>query len=361
MLISTAEVTKTEQVSDGLRFFARIVCLGNEEREVIYASPYFGTGHSGFVALPHVGQKIVVVQPQDDEFFYYIGSFIEPPQDLSTEGDNLKDSDTDPVDNLDKQIYKARGVPQRLLLKDSKGNQIVLSDEYNPTYFNLKMLLKSFTGKILGFVDSPLIASIYLKNDHGDGITITSEPNVVDAARQIKSIAHTTQEHIARHGRYLVVVNEGREITICNRSTGMYKEPDSNRYGNVNLESYYKDINLYARSNLTGKIHIECTNPEAEEQVIQIKTTANNSVVRISSTGKIEITSNSDLDINTNGNFNINCAGSFSVNSGGGMEFKGGGNINLDGPEIHLNSGQAAPISPSIGNTESDYEGVYAF
>ena len=94
MLISTAEVTKTEQVSDGLRFFARIVCLGNEEREVIYASPYFGAGHSGFVALPHVGQKIVVVQPQDDEFFYYIGSFIEPPQDLSTEGDNLKDSDT---------------------------------------------------------------------------------------------------------------------------------------------------------------------------------------------------------------------------------------------------------------------------
>ena len=43
------------------------------------------------------------------------------------------------------------------------------------------------------------------------------------------------------------------------------------------------------------------------------------------------------------------------------MEFKGGGNINLDGPEIHLNSGQASPISPSIGNTESDYEGVYAF
>ena len=31
MLISTAEVTKTEQVSDGLRFFARIVCLGNED------------------------------------------------------------------------------------------------------------------------------------------------------------------------------------------------------------------------------------------------------------------------------------------------------------------------------------------
>jgi len=360
-MISVAEVTRTEQISDGIRFFAHIQSLGNEEKEIIYVSPFFGAGHSGFVALPSVGQKIVVVRPEDDEFFYYIGSFIEPPKNLTDEGSELKAEKEDPIENLDDQLYKARGIPQRTFWKDSKGNKIILSDEYNPTYFNLKIHLQSFTGKLLGLIDSPLIASIFLKNDHGDGITITSEPNVVDAARQIKSIAHTTQEHIARHGRYLVVVNDGRELTLCNRSTGAFKEPNSNRYGNINLESYNKDINLYARSGQRGKIHIECTDSGANEQVIQIKTTANNSVVRISSTGKIEITTEGDLDINANQNININCGGSFSVNAGAGMEFKAGSAINVDGSQVYLNSNRAAPTAPQIGNTESDYEGVYAF
>jgi hypothetical protein len=360
-MISIAEVTRTEQVSTGIRFFAHITSLGNEEREIVYVSPFFGAGHSGFVALPSIGQKIVVVRPQDDEFFYYLGSFIEPPKDLTDSGDEFTEEKNDPVDNLDSQLYKARGVPQRTFLKDSKGNKIVLSDEYNSSYFNLKLQLQSFTGKLLGMIDSPLIASIFLKNDHGDGITITSEPNAVDAARQIKSIAHTTQEHIARHGRYLVVVNDGRELTLCNRSTGAYKESGSNRYGNVNLESYNKDINLYARSSKVGKIHIECTDSGADEQVVQIKTTANNSVVRISSNGKIEITTNGDLDINANQNININCGGSFSVNAGAAIQLKASSPINLDGSQIHLNSGLASPTAPQIGDTESDYEGVYAF
>jgi hypothetical protein len=360
-MISIAEVTRTEQISDGIRFFAHINSLGNEEKEIIYVSPFLGAGHGGFVAIPSPGQKIVVVRPNDDEFFYYLGSFLEPPKNLSSENDELKKELEDPVENLDSQLYKARGIPQRTFWKDSKGNKIVLSDEYNPEYFNLKIALTSFTGKLLGFIDSPLIASIFMKNDHGDGITITSESNVVDAGREIKSVAHTNQEHFVRHGDYLVVVNDGREIKLCNRSSGAYKEPNSNRYGNINLESYNKDINLFARSEQIGKIHIECTNSNADEQIVQIKTTSNNSVVRISSSGKIEITTNGDLDINADQNINLNCGGSFSVNAGAGIELKASSNVNLDGSQIHLNSNRASPISPQIGTTESDYEGVYAY
>ena len=67
-MISIAEVTRTEQVSTGIRFFAHITSLGNEEKEIVYVSPFFCAGHSCFFALPSIFQKIVLVRPQDDEF-----------------------------------------------------------------------------------------------------------------------------------------------------------------------------------------------------------------------------------------------------------------------------------------------------
>jgi hypothetical protein len=354
MKVSIAEVVNVDQISTTFKFLARVQILGNQNREISYTSPYFGNGGSGFVALPTVGQTILVVQPEDRETFYYIGSVLE---DLTDETDNpivLSEELKSPSDKVDDQVYKARGVPQRLVFKDPLGNKVVLSNEYNPEYYNTKLQLKSVAGKELSLIDSPLVNSVILKNEHGDGITITSSDTVVDGPRLLKTYANKGQEHRSSNGRYLVHLLDGLELTIANTSTGINKEPANDLYGNVNIESRNKDVNIYSRSQSTGKIHIECTEQNAS-QVIQIRTRANTSVVRVDSEGKIEIRSGNNLDIVVGGDLNLKIGGKLSIDAGGGIDMQSGGEINLDGASIDLNSGLASPNAPSIASIDSAY------
>jgi hypothetical protein len=354
MIISEAEVTSVEQISTTFKFKAKVRALGNSNKDINYMSPYFGHGGAGFVALPTVGQTILVVQPDTTDEFYYLGSVLRELGDSVDNPNILKDDLVSPSDSVDDQAYKARGVPQRLIIKDALGNKIALSNEYNPDYYNVKTQVKSVVGKQFQAVDSPLINSVFLKNEHGDGVTITSTANAVDGARLLKTYANMGQEHRASKGRILMHLLDGRDFTLVNTSTGQNKEFGNDLYGNINIESRNKDVNIYSRSQTTGKIHIECTEPESN-QTIQIRTLSGQSVIRISSNGKIELQSGGNLDINVGGDLRLNVGGKLNINAGNGIDMLSSAAINIDGSTIDLNSGTSNPEEPDINPADSAY------
>jgi hypothetical protein len=359
MRISLAEVTDVTNISTSFKFKARISCLGNVELDVWYTSPYFGNKGAGFVFIPSEGQSILVLQPEGEEEFYYIGTVLEESAaELVDDPIIPVEENIPPNERVDSHMYSARGKPQRLLFKDPFGNKLLLSQEYNDSYFNLKNELKSSVGKQVSLVDTPGIDSLIIKNQHGDGFVITSSPTSQDPSRSIRSYAHISQEHRTALGRYLVHLGDGRDITIVNTSTGQYKEAgdeDDLRYGNINLESRNKDINIYSRASKNlGKIHIECTDPNSS-QIIQVRTRSGDSTIRVDSNNKIEIRSANDLHIEVGGNLNLRVGGKLSIEAGGRIDMKTSGQFNLDGATIDLNSQQADPDTPTMNPVESSY------
>ena len=147
---------------------------------VNYSSPYSAGWEGGFVAIPELESEILIAQTDGkDSDWYYLGS-IFGPKEGGDAGPAILEAREAKVP--DKEIYRARQVPQRLLMQDPMGNKLVLSHAYNPKYFNVKAELQSSFGKVLSLVDSPKIDSILLKNEHGDGIKITSSKQEMSAA-----------------------------------------------------------------------------------------------------------------------------------------------------------------------------------
>jgi hypothetical protein len=171
MRVLVAEVTNTTNfVGDGA--FYVLTKETDSPIKVQYVTPYLG-GNSGFVAIPEIGTRVLICQPDNDEYWYYLGS--TPNFGLGANyfdpGATKKDKQLLP----DPELYKARSAPQRYVFMSPKGGALILSDSYNPDYFNCKAELQTGAGKGLRLIDSPLIDCVILENEHGDRIRISSK------------------------------------------------------------------------------------------------------------------------------------------------------------------------------------------
>jgi len=156
-----------------------------------------------------------------------------------------------------------------------------------------------------------------------------------------------------------MVVQDGRDLQLINNSTGSNKgvaNPEA--YGNVNLQSKNRDVNLFTKSGI-GRIFIECLNPNGSSEIIQLKTNGNGTIRLIAT--KVEITADKlGVDANT---IDLQAAGDINLGAGGNVSIQAGGNVNADGSLINLNSGASSPPNPGNGEDTNHYgpQGVTTF
>lgn len=96
------------------------------------------------------------------------------------------------------------------------------------------------------------------------------------------------------------------------------------------------------------------------EDLIYIGNARGTTWIELTSNGKIDIYAADDISMHTGGNFNVTAGGDINLTSGGAVNINSGGNLevqnagtNIDGGEIHLNSGTAnAPVAPRVPDVE---------
>lgn len=254
---------------------------------VIYVTPYGGNGTHGLFAIPEIGTQILIAQPEGSTMWFYLGSIVKANTDVLKAEGELKDSPGQNSHNLlpDDRIYNGLGIPQRIGMKSPLGNSLILSDDIGENYQNVYTKLKSPKGKTLVLNDSNQIDSVIIRNEHGDHIKIssTSVPANGQAARMIEIECIGPVRLISHESSVDLRVVDGREINIENTSTGSKKNPGNpNGFGNINITSEYKDINLKVK----GK-----------DGNINIKSEGANSKVKVESQGTLDINVTQDVNI----------------------------------------------------------------
>lgn len=317
--------------------------------EVTYATPYAVQNEAGMVAVPEEGTMILICQPDNIDKWFYLGATFERPMEQGTN----RVFDTT-YRYPDKNITRTRGRPQKVVLQDIKGNKLTLSNEYSPKYVNIKAQLESSLGKKLTLSDSPDKSCILLKNEHGDGLKITTRPDVVSAARSIELESRGPHRYISRDSEIEIRVNDGKEITIENNSTGIKMDTTApQQYGNINLTSGFRDINLTTKG-AAGRIFLDSLGPGGHIQIDSEGT------ITIWSRGPAKIKCGS-LDIKSDSSVNIEATTSLSLKAGGVVNIQGsntniGGDntVSIEGPSrIDLNKGSRVSAPPA-NVTETD-------
>ena len=258
--------------------------------KVYYTTPYYAGRSGGFIAVPEVGSKVLICRPDGENSWYYLGSTLNfgLAQSMSDPAHTPKEKGVNP----DNKMYRARGVPQRYVFKSPKGNALILSDEYNPDYFNVKAELRSAAGKALKLIDSPKVDCIILENEHGDRLKISSGGNDATSPRSIELECMGTVNIITKGSNMNLIVVDGKELNITNTSTGS-KRANANdpTPGNINITSENSDINLTVKSD-TGTIFMDAQ--------------GNNGHVVLQSKGQIDIIGEKGVNITANsGDTNI--------------------------------------------------------
>jgi len=353
MILSLAEIRSSISITKAGTFSAH-VHKDNAKRTIIYTSPFKSGGEGGFVGIPNKGQTILVCKTTKRDPWYYISTVFSPPKGF---GDGTDVSDiTHPLDDIDNKVYKARGVPMRTIWATDSGHKITLSDEYNPNYFNKRLDIKSGVGKRLSLLDSPDQDYIVLRNEHHDGIKISSEKNEKMAAQSVEIESRGPQKLICREAQTDIWVTEGRELNIVNNSTGIFKDPnDPQKFGNINIESAQKDINIRTKSQ-SGRIFIQALGPNAamgadlgeNPQLITIRVAG---AAKGDVQPSVQIISTGNVGVHADKNITVQCEEDMKFVAGGKIQMNGANGVDIDaGPaaNIHLNSGFAAGLTPNI-------------
>lgn len=315
--------------------------------EVIYTSQYASLNLAGFIAIPEVGTQVLIVRPERSTIWYFMGATFEPSQES---GKNKILNDPQGSTLIDPHIYRSRGTPQRVILQDMVGNKLSLVGESNKRYTNKKIELVSSGGKKISLNDSKNNDSILIRNEHGDKIKLTADADIVSPARSIELICKGPQTiHSLNSGMDLRVF-DGREINIENESTGLYVDPsDPERYGNINLVSQRKDINITVK-HYAGKVFVDALGDNGHVQIDSEGT------ITIWAGKNIKIRGGENLDVKVNGNINIQAGGNINLKASGELNLEGGsgagigsaGNVRVEGSRVDLNSNN--PVNAQEAN-----------
>lgn len=297
----------------------------NDSHEVFYTTPFFSRWEFGLVAIPAVGSQVLVYYDDDtagSKNYYYLCTVFDAPIYLGV---------LDKFSPLlkEKSFYTEDGYPKAIIFKDHKGAGLKISNysSEKKKSNSSRVSLNSVQGHKLILSDDPTRDCVILKNKDGDGITITANRSRFAGDNTIVIKSRSSQNCVVDNGEYVIRVNDGRDITIQNDSVGTNRpyvppvnplDPPSplgnplQQYGNVNLISRWKDINIYTGADnlvngIGGSVYISTLN----------------GIVQINSVGEVKIFSASSVTIQAVGDLNL-----MSV----------AGNVNIQGQNINMNS-----------------------
>ena len=361
-IISLAEVRDRTDASRSGSFLARIFELGNEEKRVQYTSPYASNGAGAFIGIPQVGTQVLVCKPGESEDWYYLGATFAP-EPLQVVGASLSDDGLYPLERANPNLYRARGEPMAVQLTGPQGGGIIVSEDYNPGFINKKTEIRSNVNKKVTLSDSPAIDAIILDSGNGSKITIADNPqNNSVPARSIQVESVGPQKYINTESQTDILVRDGRELQLLNNSTGVNAaEGESDKAGNVNVQSKWKDVNVFTQAE-AGRIFIECLDSAGTNQLIQIETNGTDGAIVIKTNGDIRLDAGNNIELVAGNEIIIQSGSKTSINATGDLEVQAGSTANIDAGKINLANG-AGPTSPTVQGEESYYgnEGITTY
>ncbi|MEY3311503.1 MAG: hypothetical protein RL348_836 [Bacteroidota bacterium] len=350
-----------ESIIDPTKSFKIYTKIIDEDKRVnvVYTSPFFFKGVGGTIAVPNIGSRILILHNIDRDVYYYMSTIVDKFDSTLDPGDI-----SDPMDLIknitQEQCYTDKDIPQRITFVNEQNAGLVVKDERLQGYITSEVRLQSDQGKVLALQDSPKDNKVVIRNEHGDGIRITSdslggvfydeEYHDLFGSRGIYSLCDGDQQMVSYTGGMKLMVVDGREIDIVNYSTGSNGFPTSSlntgttgaarRIGNVNISSKDSDVNIRAGQDVSSiESAIYITTPYAR---IQINPSGS---IDISSTGDLNIKSDGHLSLQSGKdiklkcvNFRVQTSEKVDMSAGGTFLAKASANAEVNGAQVHFNS-----------------------
>lgn len=346
----------TEEDKNGM-FYA---ILSNDIRnliEVFLTSPYFKAFMHGVFAPPAINSEILVVVDENASplEYYYLSTILKYSEESEGfETPKVKNKKLPFVKN--KKMFNVSGEPCGMAFQDSTGTGLEIIGKYEKTSpLERSVKIATSGGNKIKLSDSPDLDAIDIKNKHGDGILIMANKNPHFTGRSISIKSHSNQSCTVESGSYSVTVQDGTDINLTNNSLGTFSPALFNpledigpvkvgsMFGNINLKSKHKDINIVANGLIPFLSNIYIT---SKFGLIQLKT---NGEILINAAQKIVIQSNVGIDL-------LSTAGSININAPVGNVNILGKNINLQGTDtlnaeglIETNIGAGTPVNLNRG------------
>jgi len=323
------------QLQDG-SFIADIIG-GAEDVMVTYVAAAFSPT-AGCIMIPEEGQEVIVANI--DGGWYYQGTVVsDAPATLPSELD------------IDAEKDLAQP-PHQLINYDTAGNPCTATFSYDGARLELSrestsnredryVLLESPTKKKLLLSDNTWFDSIILENEHGDGLTITSNNDFKDLNSPVRGAKLESWGPLklrSARGEIGVQVKNGQELTISNSSNGFFSNGPP--YGNVNIESQSRNVNILTGADpllgFTGTINLFAMGTGGAVQI-----DCGLGGITIHTKGALNIQSDlGNIDIAAlGGSINMFATAGINMLSPAGVKIDGGSLVGIDGAMIHLNNG----------------------
>jgi hypothetical protein len=307
---------------------------------VIYTSPYFLRHESGVVAIPPIGSDILIFHDAETNEYFYVSTIVHESNRMTGISD---EANKKPL--IEKNIYNKKFRPQTMSFKNGKDAGLKIynqfTDETEPAIN--QVTVKSTQGHLLSLSDSPIKDCVILRNKDGDGITITANKNASHASNSIDIVSKGNYRCTSFYGEIYMGLVEGRDISIVNNSAGYMAAPLP-QYGNVNLVSRWKDINIYT-DGVTGNVFI--STPLGLIQLRGGTISVYGATVNVNSASDINIKSSAgSINLDAALNINLRAGASLNMTSTATATVAGaaGTNVGLTGTPLELNS--PVQISP---------------
>ena len=335
--------------------------FGDHPQPVTYTSPFFKINAGGIVAVPEVGDQVLVFWneelTQGEKPFYYISTIVASKE---TPGNNIENPNFKPLRSTDSQaqVYNKQNKPVTQAFTNSVGAGVLIQRDMQDDRIKNSVTVKEEGGNEVTV--SPL--GIQMKNPQGDSIVLTgSNGDEQRPARSLDINTQLSQRYVCQDSSIVMKINEGMDINIANDSSGPNGPNGTNGkfYGNVRLKSKFKNIDLAA---IGDKSHVNIITKGA--------------FIQVNSEGSVKITGDGNIQLASRGSINMNASGGVNIFGGDpGVKIGSSGGVKLNGNSVSVNDTEikflptsnskddlAAPVSQSPGTapesiniTDNDY------
>lgn len=303
--------------------------------DVIYTTPYYANWKGGIFSPPAEGSEILIHYNQSTRLAYYLSTVIANP--VANTKDQNNNTREDPIINST-QLYQD-GAPGSMTFKNDQKDGLQIDTKKAKDRIISKTVLNSGK-KALRLDSSPEVDCVRLENGHGDYLKITGLPESsigipTPPKRSLEARTFLNQNFVSDRGGIDLMINDGKDIVIENRSSGFFSMGSifGPRSGNVNLFTKFKNINLIAKAPVYvpleglqqgGKIFLETANSSVVVSrtgvTIRLNTLPTTPGAAIAGVGGPKI------EVKTNGEILIDAGGSHTIppSVGGRIKIRGG-------------------------------------
>jgi hypothetical protein len=360
---------------------------------VRYVSPY-GNNKAAFVAIPLPGSVVICAEmsipgKSGDMYkgYFYLGSImgvipglnarvdfdpeeqLPPPSkeyvektEVGTHGPPrpygaaafVKKEENSPWPPRFRDLYDGKAlVPEKIGLHGLREDTLMITNRYRSNkakdpFQQHETVLRSGSGKKLALVDSPIVDGLVYSNEHkGKNFFIWSTGNSKMspfAAGEVHLRTHGPINTYTLESNIHTWVEEGRNIEVENRATGMYS-PTGDRSANPALSAGEGEVNggyIAGRQGVYGnedygcvKIWSHhnniCVSALADDSVVHIDTPGPNSKVIIDCAGTVDIYAKKKITIQSDQEVEIT-APVVDINGSDTVWIDGGPNVRLNDP-----------------------------